>query len=237
MESSMKQMEKNLKKGFKNLCFSFLPILIGAPLIGSAEQRSVIQDYRVHVEAEPEKSIASTDAGPIDFGLVASLEEIPGLFLHLKDCEEKGSVFLLDNGSKWSTSEIEMVRNWDEEDELLITQNEALFSSIFERFAIVNRRLQKAVPISRCSEPEPNEKAMYVKKVDTKNNLLVLNNGMEFRIHDHDHNALHQFDENDRILIGFNSGHRPNANFAEHFMHYILVNTRSNNYVRAVPVK
>jgi hypothetical protein len=182
------------------------------------------------------ENIVETDAGSIDFGLVEYIGKVPGLIHHLVDCSVKENTFALDNLSKWSSSNIEMVKNWKDEDELLITQNQAFFSVY--RFALVNPRLQKAVPISLLREPLPvDHKMFFILKIDPANDVIMLNNGIEYSVYPHDHGTLRKFSENDRIILGFNSSDKLDSTSVDYYKLYLLIDTTCNSYVRVNPVR
>ena len=181
------------------------------------------------------ENIVETDAGSIDFGLIDYIGKPPGLIHHLIECSLKHNTFILDNLSKWSSSNIEMVKNWKDDDDLLITQNQAFFSAC--RFALVNPRLQKAVPISLIREPLPVDHKMYfIMKIDPANDLIALSNGIEYTIYLQDHGTLRKFSENDRVIIGFNSSDRLDSISIDYYKSYLLIDTTCNSCVRANPV-
>jgi hypothetical protein len=180
-------------------------------------------------------NIIDTDAGLIDFGLVDFIGKVPGVIHHLMSVSLKEETFTLDNMSKWSSSNIEMVNNWKEEDELLITQNQAFFS--IYRFALVNSRLQKAVPVSLLREPLPiDHKMFFILKIDPANDVITLSNGVEYSVYPNDHGTLRKFSENDRIVMGFNSSDRVDSTTIDSYKSYILIDTTCNSSVRVNPV-
>ncbi len=182
--------------------------------------------------------IIETSAGAIDFGFIDALEKVPGLIQHLAKTTPSGDVFVLDNQSQWSASDIDVIKNWKVEDDLYITQNQAVFS--IHRFALVNPRLQKAVPISLLREPLPaNNKTFFVTKIDLANDVVTLTNGVDYALFPNDHGTLRKFAENDRVMIGFNSSDRLDAAASNSQCHkgYLLINTTNNSYVRANPAR
>lgn len=180
-------------------------------------------------------NVIVTDAGPIDFGLIEYLWKTPGLVYHLIDYLSAESTFVLDNRSKWLAAKVEMVKNWKPEDDLFITQNQALFSTY--RFALVNPRLQKAVPISLLREPLPVENKMFfILNVDPSNDVITLSNRVEYGVYAHDHGTLRKFSENDRVMMGFNSSDRLDQTNLDYYKNYLLINTTCNSYVRANPL-
>jgi hypothetical protein len=181
-------------------------------------------------------NVVDTDAGSIDFGFIDYIGKIPGLIHHLVDCSANENTFTLENRSKWIASNIDMVRNWKADDELLITQNQALFSAY--RFALVNPRLQKAVPISLLREPLPvDHKMFFLFNIDPSNDVVALSNGVEYTVYSHDHGTLKKFSENDRIILGFNSSDKLDSTNLDYYKCYLLINTTCNSYVRANPTR
>lgn len=183
-------------------------------------------------------TIIETNAGAIDFGFIDSLEKVPGLIHHVANIPEGGDVFTLDNQSQWVTPDIDLIKSWKAEDDLYITQNQAFFS--VHRFALVNPRLQKAVPISLLREPLPAEdKTHFVAKVDLANDVVTFTNGAEYIVFPNDHGTLKRYIANDRVMIGFNSSDRLDSATANAQCHngYLLIDTAYNSYVRAHPVQ
>ncbi len=182
------------------------------------------------------ENIVETDAGLIDFGLIEYIGKIPGVIHQLLDTSLVDNTFTLDNLSKWNSSNIEMIKNWKNDDELLITQNQAFFS--VHRFALVNPRLQKAVPISLLREPLPiDHKMFFILKIDPANDVIALSNGIEYSVYPHDHGTLRKFSENDRVILGFNSSDKLDTTSIEHYKSYILIDTTCNSFVRINPVR
>ncbi len=183
------------------------------------------------------ENIVATDAGSIDFGFIEYIGKIPGLIHHLADASSNDSTFTLDNRSKWIASNIDMIKNWKMDDDLLITQNQAFFSAY--RFALVNPRLQKAVPISLHREPLPidNNKMFFILNIDPANDVVHLSNGLEYTVYPHDHGTLRKFSENDRIILGFNSSDKLDATNLDYYKCYLLIDTTCNSYVRANPIR
>jgi hypothetical protein len=184
----------------------------------------------------PISNIIDTDAGSIDFGFLDYIGKIPGLVHRLADYSPDENTFTLENRSKWLASKIEMIKHWKLEDELFITQNQAFFSAY--RFALVNPRLQKAVPISLLREPLPiDNKMFFILNIDPANDVIVLSNGVEYSIYPNDHGTLRKFSENDRVIIGFNSSDKFDGSNIDYYKSYILIDTTCNSYVRANPVR
>ncbi len=181
-------------------------------------------------------NIIDTDAGSINFGFIDYIGKIPGLIHHLVDYSIKDNLFTLDNLSKWSSANIDMIKNWRVEDDLYITQNQAFFSA--HRFALINPRLQKAVPISLLREPLPiDSKTSFIVKIDPQNDVVTLSNGFEYTIYNHDHGTLRKFNEHDRIIMGFNSSDKLDETNVDYYKCYLLIDTTCNSYVRANPVR
>jgi hypothetical protein len=182
-------------------------------------------------------SFFETDAGLINFGLADYVGKVPGMVHRLVDASVKEGTFTLDNFSKWTSSNIEMVSNWKGDDELFITQNQAFFS--IYRFALVNRRLGKAVPISLFREPLPIDgKMFFILKIDLSNDLVILSgNGIEYSVCSNDHGTLRKFSENDRVILGFNSSDKIDVTNVDTCKHCLLINTTCNSFVRASPLR
>ncbi len=181
-------------------------------------------------------NVIDTAAGSIDFGFIEYIGKIPGLTHHLADYSLNENTFTLENLSKWIAADIEAIKNWKVEDELLITQNQAFFSAY--RFAIVNPRLQKAVPISLLREPLPiDNKMFFILKIDPSNDVITLSNGVEYSVYPHDHGTLRKFSENDRVIIGFNSSDKLDETILDYYKFYILIDTTCNSYIRVNPVQ
>lgn len=182
------------------------------------------------------ENIIATDAGSIDFGLIESIGNIPGLIHRIVDFNPNTQLFTLENQSEWSASNLDMIKNWKADDDLLITQNQAFFSGY--RFAIVNPRLQKAVPISLVTEPLPiDHKMFFLINVDPSNDVVTLSNGVEYSIEKHDHGTLRKFAKNNRIILGFNSSDKLDLVTSDYYKRYLLIDTTCNSYVRANPLR
>ncbi len=181
-------------------------------------------------------NIIDTEAGSIDFGLIECIEKVPGLIQSIVDLSVSDNVFMLDNRSKWTPSNMEMIKNWRSGDELLITQNHAFFS--VHRFALVNFRLQKAVPISLLREPYPvPSKTLFILGVDLSNDIITLDNGADYSVEKSDHGTLRRFSENDRVMLGINSTDKLDEAILEHGKRYLLIDTSCNSYIRVSPVR
>jgi hypothetical protein len=177
-------------------------------------------------------NVQNTEAGNIDFGPLSAIVEMPGLFHQLMSLSKSEGFFILENGSRWTTPNIDMVSGWRDNGQLLITQNQALLST--HRFALVNVQLQKAVPITLQREPIPIPgKAFFITKLDHANDVISLNNTQEWVAHARDHGTLRKFYEHDRIIVGVNTS---DTGDFEVNKRYILMDTASNIYVRANPI-
>ena len=176
--------------------------------------------------------ILDTDAGSIDFGFIAAAPEILGLYQSLEEVLPQENTFILENGSKWSSSYIDMIENWMETNRLLLTQNQAILST--HRFALVNPILQKAVPISLLREPIPQDfTAFYISRLDYANDVVYLNDRSEWTVYSHDHGTLRKYTEHDRVILGINTSDTLDI---ENKKRYLLINTATNQYVRANPI-
>lgn len=175
--------------------------------------------------------LVTTDAGLIDFRFSYDIQTFPGLLQGLVMVFAEDEAFELLNGSKWSAANIEMIKGWTETDQLVLSQNQAFFST--HRFALLNIRLGKATPITLLREPRPmGSDVFFITKVDLANDVVGLNTGQEWTVYPHDHGTLRKFAEHDRILIGVNTS----DSTAVERMRYILIDTASNLYVRVNPL-
>ncbi len=174
---------------------------------------------------------APRDPTDFDFQFTESLQPVAGLFQGLAMVFPESHSFELFNGSKWSTSNIEMVKGWVENTQLLVSQNQTFFST--HRFSLLNTRLGKAAPITLLREPRPTGKdVFYITKLDLANDVIVLNGFQEWAVYPHDHGTLRKLSEHDRIMVGVNT-----SDYAlEKPMRYILIDTATNLFVRANPL-
>lgn len=167
---------------------------------------------------------AKTDAGTIDFSVFRFIR-FPSAYQKISCVSVRENTFELPDGSKWSTSKIDIVKGW-EDNAVVITTNHATFST--HRYALVNKDLKMAVPVSLEREPIPQKDVtFFVKNVDQVNDLVTLNDGKRWIIHSSDSSGLGKIKEYDRIVIGINTGEDWGKS------PYILINTLTNNYVRA----
>jgi hypothetical protein len=184
---------------------------------------------QIHEDIGIVHNIVGTDAGSIDFGFLNGLAQIPGLLHRIAHISKIDSVFVLENGSKWSSPNIEMIDGWVNH-QLMLTQNQALFSTY--RFALVDLELEKAVPVSLQREPFPvlGKGSFFITKIDYANDVVTLDNGREWSVYSHDHGTLRKFSEHDRVMIGANTSDTMNYSLMKN---YILIDTASNLYVRS----
>ncbi len=178
----------------------------------------------------PRDVVGETEAGLIYFKPVQIL---PGLLQDVADIDRDAKVFSLANGSKWYAPNIDMINGWVKSDQLVISQNQALFST--HRYALLNLRLGKATPIDLARESRPTDQdALYISKIDYANDVITLNNeGLQWAVYAPDHGTLRKFSEHDRVIVGMNTSEHSDQ---EKGMHYILIDTATHQYVRAAPL-
>ena len=165
-----------------------------------------------------------TDAGIMDFR-VFHVAKFPAVFHKISRFFIKENAFELPDGSKWSTSKIDLVKGW-EGNSLVIVPNHATFST--HRFALVNKDLKLAVPISLELEPIPQKEGVYfIRNIDQANDLMTLSDGRRWIVNSSDISNLSKMKEHDRVIIG--------ANIKEGWdkSPYVLIDTAHNIYVRA----
>lgn len=172
-----------------------------------------------------------TDAGHIHFDFIQKTPAVPYLRHKVASTDAESNTLELANGSKWSCSNPDMVKEWVEGDQIVIGQNQAFFST--NRYALINVRLGKAIPISLLREPRPDQ-SLYITKIDFANDIVTLSkDGQQWEVFSYDHGTLRKFSEHDRLLIGVNTSDCCHHELA---LHYILINTSTNQYVRATPL-
>ncbi len=186
------------------------------------------------VETDPKichEMAVDTEAGRMHFDFIMQTQPLAGFLQAVVSADAKTDSFELPDGSKWGTSKIEMIHGWNEGDQLIITQNQAFFST--HRFALVNLRLGKAVPISLLREARP-ESALYITNIDAANDIVTLSKeGQQWVVDSADHGTLRRYSEHDRIILGVNT-----SDCCDHdkVMRYLLIDTTTNQCVRATPL-
>jgi hypothetical protein len=165
-----------------------------------------------------------TDAGRLELPDMGRIKQ-SGIFHHIKDIHSDGRAFDLENGSQWNVSNGDILKGWGHSKNLVITQNHAGFST--SRFALLNIDLKQAEPISLLREPTPTKENFFVKRLDQVNHLITLNDDKKWIIHADDRGKLSKISENDRIIIGVNTGSDKDKS------PYLLIDTANNQFVRA----
>jgi hypothetical protein len=201
--------------------FSSLLLLTGVPGCACAAETTPFL---------PRDIVGETEAGLIYFKPVQIL---PGLLQDVAEVDLEAKVFTLANGSKWAAPNIDMINGWTKDDQLVVSQNQTLFST--HRYALLNLRLAKATPIDLVRESRPTtEDAYYISKIDYANDLVTLNvEGQQWVVYASDHGTLRKFSEHDRVIIGMNTSEHCDQ---EKVMRYILIDTATHQYVRATPL-
>jgi hypothetical protein len=186
------------------------------------------------VETDPKichEMAVETEAGRMHFDFIMQTQPVPGFLQAVASVDPQNNTFELPDGSVWATSKIEMINGWTEADQLVISQNQAFFST--HRFALVNLRLGKAVPVSMIREARP-ESAMYITGIDRANDIITLNkDNQQWVIDSADHGTLRRYSEHDRIVLGVNTS---DCCDHEKVMRYLLIDTTTNQCVRATPL-
>lgn len=172
------------------------------------------------------KETIETDAGTIDFGFTRYIINVAAHHT-IQAIQPVDKTIVLDDGSKWGVSKIEVIADWQKSGpKLFLTQNHTVLSTT--TFALVNPESKKAVPVKLLREPNPaNQCLFYVAKVDVVNDIITTNDGKKWIGHSSDKNTLAKFNEHDRLIIGVNTLENQEDS------PYILINTASNSYIRA----
>ena len=187
---------------------------------------SLNEVYCIHNNSSVE--IVSTDAGNIDFSFVRYIR-FPGVYHKIQQIDFEDRQIDLEDGSRWSISKVDTVKGWDRDNKLLITQNHAGFST--SRYALVNLDRKSAIPVSLAVEPAPNKSIFFVKGIDVVNDVVALNDSTKWIAHSSDRSHLNKMKENDRVIIGVNTGDDKDRS------PYVIVDTANNYYIRAQKVE
>lgn len=187
-----------------------------------------ITEVQAAVCSSSRTEVVNTDAGNIDFTFVNYIKH-PGALHKIQQINLDDRFVDLDDGSRWSISRTDTIKGWDRSKNLVVTQNHAGFST--SRYALANVDLKLAVPASLVREPTPSKDAIYVKAVDRVNDMIMTNDGKNWIVHSSDRGALSKISENDRIVIGANTGDNKDKS------PYLLIDTSSNHFVRAHPIE
>jgi hypothetical protein len=202
----------------KHPCISsiFISLLIVAPVGALHANHS---DYR--------EEIVTTEAGKIDFRFLGNIKNPQVFHRIVRICPESHAVELED-GSMWTVPKIDNVKGWEKSHRLVLTQNQATFST--HRYALVNPDLKLAVPASLAREPTPKDKDLfYVKAVDRVNDIVVLNDNKHWIVNASDRSVFNKIVENDRAILGVNTKEIDKKS------PYIIIDTadKGNVFVRA----
>ncbi len=176
----------------------------------------------------PEPTV-NTEAGSIRFDLLKQYEVMPFMKQAITSSDATKGLFELGNGSQWSASDINALQGWEEGDEIVLAPNQALFS--LHRYALLNMRLDKAVPISLLKGPRPD--ALYIAKIDLANDIITLNDDKQWSVDRQDHGTLKRLSEHDPVLIGLNA-----SDYCERdkTMGYMIMDTTTQQWVRVTPL-
>ncbi len=183
---------------------------------------SIVTAHSAHHEQE---LVVATDAGNINFHFTKLVKS--NLTSHsIHQIHQKDNILELTDGSQWNVTKPDVIRGWEKNEHLVLTQNQATFSTY--RFALANPELKLAIPVSLIREPIPSkDKCLFIKDIDKANDLVTLNDHGRWIIHSSDIRALNKMTENHRIIIGVNSGEDHDR------CPYILIDASNNSYVRA----
>jgi hypothetical protein len=165
-----------------------------------------------------------TDAGSMDFSILDRIKN-KAVYQHIHHLDTDNKFIELKDGSRWSVSKVGVLKGWEKNKNLVITQNHALFST--SGYALINFDAKLAEPISMVREPTPHKSTHYVKNIVMVNDILTLNDDSRWVIHSSDRDKLSRIAENHCIIVGVNTGgDRDKAP-------YLLIDTSNNNSVRA----
>ncbi|MGH2612486.1 MAG: hypothetical protein ACRDFB_05495, partial [Rhabdochlamydiaceae bacterium] len=157
----------------------------------------------VHASSSHQTEEVSTDAGHIHFPNMSHIKH-NGAFHQIQNINPEDRVIGLENGSHWSIANADIIKGWGKSKNLVITQNHSGFST--SRFALMNLDLKQAEPISLVREPTPGKDVYFVKSIDRVNDIITLSDGKNWIVHSSDRGRLGKFSENDRTIIGVNTG-------------------------------
>jgi|GEM_PF-867789 len=142
-----------------------------------------------------------------------------------------GNSLELEDGSTWKVSAYDQYKanNWRIEDPLVITQNHRWFSSYTYR--IINKSSGASIEAELYFGPiKHGTYTLYVISIDPSRNIIEAINGKNevthWEICPRDWYAFDQWELNDAIIVGHNSGW-------ESSYECILINVNMDNFVRA----
>lgn len=204
----------------RSLPYVFTALALTAPLaaLGTAH-------------ANYHEEVVSTEAGKIDFRFMNNIKNAQVFHRIAHICPESHTVELED-GSRWNVPKIDAVKGWEKSHRLVLTQNQATFST--HRYALVNPELKLAVPVSLAREPTPKDKDLfYIKAVDRVNDIVVLNDNRHWIVNAADRGVFNKIMENDRAILGVNTREIDKKS------PYIIIDTadKGNVFVRACLVE
>lgn len=167
-------------------------------------------------------------SGKVTFGVTDQIKYLAA-FQQIVALNLDENLVELENGSRWSIPQGNMVKGWEKCKNLVITQNHLGFS--VPKYALVNIDLQLAEPVSLIREPTPSKDVSYIKEIDKINNIIVLSDNKRIIVHSSDRSVFNKMNENDRVVIGVNTGEDKNKS------PYLVINTANNHFVRGCIVE
>jgi hypothetical protein len=165
-----------------------------------------------------------TDAGRIHLPNTHAIKH-SGVYHQVKHVDTNDRVIDLDNGSRWTVSNSDIVKGWGNTKNIVITQNHSGLST--SRYALLNLDLKQAEPISLVREPTPGKDNLYVKSVDRVNDVITLSDGKNWIAHSGDHSKLGKISENDRVIVGVNTGSDKDRS------PYLIIDTANHQFIRS----
>ncbi len=165
-----------------------------------------------------------TDAGRINLPNTHAIKH-SGVYHQVKHVDTNDRVIDLDNGSRWTVSNSDIVKGWGSAKNIMITQNHSGLST--SRYALLNLDLKQAEPISLVREPTPGKDNLYVKSVDRVNDVITLSDGKNWIAHSGDRSKLGKISENDRVIIGVNTGTDKDKS------PYLIIDTANHQFIRS----
>lgn len=176
----------------KLISYLFILLMVSTPIVG------VCANHQTQRE-----EVVQTEAGKIDFSFLHNIKN-PSVFHRIVRVHSELSAVELEDGSMWTVAKMDAIKGWEISHRLVLTQNQATFST--HRYALVNPDLRLAVPVSLSREPTPKEKDLFfIKAVDRVNDILVLNDNRKWIVHSSDRNVFTKMTENDRAILGVNT--------------------------------
>lgn len=168
--------------------------------------------------------IIITEANQVHFAVVEHIKYL-GAFQQITNLNLDTNHIELANGSRWSISHGNLIKGWEKSKNLVITQSHSSFAT--PRYALVNLDLQLSEPITMEREPTPVNEVIFVKEIDSANNIILLSDNNKLIIHSSDRGTFNKISVNDRVLIGINTGNDRDKS------PYLLIDTANHQCVRA----